>query len=298
MNTLRRILGVLVMIAGILGLVLSIAGLVGVWIYKPAVESSATTTIDTLHVSITTSQEAMGVTEEALSATVDSLDALTDMLAATATSVEETAPVIEQVNTMMGENLPSILQSASDSLASAQEAAVVMDSTVRSLEAFQVAMGGVPLLSGFVDVPEGTYDPEKPMAESLGEVADDLESLAPMFVQMSEDMDNADDNLETIQSSLSLMSGNVERISESLTEYEEMAAQSQTSVGNLEPILTDLQSNLTPILDGVALGLTLFLLWLLTIQIVVFSQGWELYRGTAGRMESGEEESPAPQPVA
>ncbi len=77
-----------------------------------------------------------------------------------------------------------------------------------------------------------------------------------------------------------------------------MAAQSQTSVGNLEPILADLQSNLAPILDGVALGLTLFLLWLLTIQIVVFTQGWELYQGTAGRMESGEEESPAPLPAA
>lgn len=298
MNLLRRILGILVMIAGILGLALSIAGLVGVWVYKPVVESSATTTIDTLHMSVTTSQEAMGVTEEALSATVDSLDALTVMLAATATSVEETAPVIAQVNTMMGENLPSILQSASDSLASAQEAAVVMDSTVRSLEAFQVAMGGVPLLSGFVEVPEGAYDPEKPMAESLGEVAADLESLPPMFVQMSEDMDRADDNLETIQGSLSLMAENVERISQSLGEYEEMAAQSQTSVGNLQPILTSLQDNLSPIIDGAALGLTLFLLWLLTIQVVVFTQGWELYQGTAGRMEGGEVEAPVAQPVA
>ena len=36
-----------------------------------------------------------------------------------------------------------------------------------------------------------------------------------------------------------------------------------------------------------ALVFTLFFLWLLAAQVVIFSQGWELYQGTAGRMEGG-----------
>jgi hypothetical protein len=50
--------------------------------------------------------------------------------------------------------------------------------------------------------------------------------------------------------------------------------------------------------NGAILVLTLFLLWLLAIQVVVFTQGWELYHGTADRMESSEAAVvPAAQPV-
>jgi hypothetical protein len=298
MSVLRRVLGVLVMFAGIVGLVLAVAGLVGVWSVKPAVVNYATSTIDTLQGSIDTSQEVMVVTEEALGATVGSLDALSVMLASTAASVDDTAPAIGQVNIMMSTNLPGILEAANDSLRTAQDAAVVLDSSMRSLQAFQLAMGAVPLLSSFVEVPEEFYNPEVPLDQSLGEVAENLENLPEMFIDISADLDKADDNLGTIQSSLTTMSGNVEFIAGSLEEYQVMVSQSQTSVGNLAPILTDLQNNLPSIVDGVAIALSLFLLWLLTIQVVVLTQGWELFQGTAGRMEGGEDEVAVVQPAA
>jgi hypothetical protein len=159
-------------------------------------------------------------------------------------------------------------------------------------------MGAVPLLSSFVEVPEEFYNPEVPLDQSLGEVAENLENLPEMFIDISADLDKADDNLGTIQSSLTTMSGNVEFIAGSLEEYQVMVSQSQTSVGNLAPILTDLQNNLPSIVDGVAIALSLFLLWLLTIQVVVLTQGWELFQGTAGRMEGGEDEVAVVQPAA
>jgi low affinity Fe/Cu permease len=54
---------------------------------------------------------------------------------------------------------------------------------------------------------------------------------------------------------------------------------------NLLSILTTIQSNLNTIINAVALVLTLFFVWLLAAQIVIFSQGWELYQGTTDRME-------------
>jgi methyl-accepting chemotaxis protein len=293
MNVLRRILGIAVMVAGFLGLVLSIAGLLGVWMAKPAVVEQLSTTVTTLNNSIDTSQEAMTVTQDALEATVNSLDALSVMLEATAASVDQTAPVIAEVNVMLGENLPGILEAAGASLRSAQQAAVVMDSTVRSLESFQLALSDAPLIGDFVQVPEQTYAPDEPLADSLGAVADNLEGLPSMFTQMAADMNSADDNLGTIQESLTVMAENVDLISGSLADYEAMVAESQTSLGDLKPVLADLEENLGPISNGVALVLTLFLLWLLAIQVVVLSQGWELYQGTAGRMEGDETEEPA-----
>jgi hypothetical protein len=292
MKFIRRILGILVMGAGILGLLLSLAGLVAIWYFKPLVTDSANETIVMLNSSVTTSQETMQITGEALGATVASVDALSSMLDATATSLEDTKPVLEQFNIFMGDVLPSTLESATSSLETAQQAAQVLDSAIKSLDTFRFILSGIPLLGGLIDQPAQAYNPEVPLADSLGELVTDLEGLPDLFTQIAEDMDKVDDNLDIIQENLTTMSGSVNLISISLSEYEVMITQSESSMDNVEIMLVNLQDNLTNILNGVAIALSLFFFWLLAAQVVIFSQGWELYQGTAGRMEAGEEEPP------
>jgi uncharacterized phage infection (PIP) family protein YhgE len=287
MGTLRKILGVLVMVAGILGLVISLAGLIGVWAVKPTIANAATTTIATLNTSIETSQRVMQITGEALGATVDSVDALATMLSTTATTVQDTTPALSHVNTLMNETLPTTLQHVTDSLQTAQKAAGVLDSAIQSLDTFRTVLSAAPLIGGFVE-PGEPYEPDVPLADSLGELATTLQSLPDTFTEMATSLDKADDNLVTIQSNLTTMSQSVALISTSLGEYQAMISQSQASMGNLKDMLTNLQSNLNNILNGIAIALSLFFLWLLAAQVVIFSQGWELYHGTAGRMEGGE----------
>ena len=43
-------------------------------------------------------------------------------------------------------------------------------------------MGSVPLISAFVQMPSEFYNPEIPLANSLGAVAADLEDLPAMFM--------------------------------------------------------------------------------------------------------------------
>ncbi len=289
MKALRRLLGILVMFAGILGMLLSVAGLVGVWMVRPTIASVVDSTIVTLNSSVSTSQKAMQITGEALGATVDSVDALSVMLGATAASVQDTKPVLDDLNSFMGEKLPATMELAIGSLETAQQGAAVLDSTIKSLDTFRTLMSSVPLVGGFVQQPAQAYNPEKPLAESLGELATSLEDLPVMFTDMSVNLGKADDNLDTIQTSLTTMSGSVGAISKSLTEYETMITQSQSSMDNLTAMLTNVQNNLPNILNGTATVLTLFFAWLLAAQVVIFSQGWELFQGTAGRMEGGEE---------
>lgn len=292
MKILRRVLGILVMIAGILGLVLSLAGLVGVWLLKPNVANFIETTLVTLKSSVTTSQSAMDITDQALGATVDSLDALSVMLGATASSVENTQPVLDQVNTFMGDKLPTTIESAIGSLEAAQQGAQVLDSAIKSLDSFRSVMSGVPLLSAFVDTPEESYNPDVPLADSLGNLASSLEDLPDLFSDMSQNLAKADDNLTTIQDSLDTMSDSVSLISSSLGGYQDMVVNSKSSMDNLDLMLVTLQNNLKAILDGAAIVLTLLFLWLLAAQVVVLTQGWELYQGTAGRIE-GATQQPA-----
>lgn len=285
MKMMRRLLGMLVMIAGILGLLLSLAGLAVVWIAKPTVTIYANATIDTLDKSVITSKSVMETTAEALGATVDSVDALAAMLSTTADTVEETKPVLDEIDTIMSVTLPSTLEATATSLYTAQEAARVLESTIQSLDAFRSMLSGVPLVGDFVAQTGESYNPEIPLADSLGELAANLEGLPDTFVEMSTNLSATDDNLGSIQENLITMAESVGLISSSLSEYERMVIQSQSSMDEVTTILKDIQSNLPTILNWVVIALTLFFVWLLVAQIVILSQGLELYRGTANRME-------------
>lgn len=289
MKFLRRILGIFVMIAGIIGLLLSLSGLVGLWMVRPLVKTSLDATISTLTSSIDTSQKAMTATIEALNAGITSVDALSEMLDATALTVEDTQPVITQMNAVMGETLPNTLKSATSSLEAAQQAAVSLEGAIQSFETFKVIIGSVLPISSSTS----SYAPKIPLADSLGALVTDIEEMPATFEGVSANIEKADDNLETIKTNLSTMSDNVALISGSLSEYQGMVGESQTSMSNLKTMLTGLQEKLDRIVNLSALVLGLFLLWLLAAQVVIFSQGWELYHGTAGRMDRAQ-----PQPVA
>jgi uncharacterized phage infection (PIP) family protein YhgE len=287
MKILRRFLGIFVMVAGLVGLLLSLAGLVGMWAVRPVVEAAITSTVATLDSSIGASQQTMVITNQALAATVDSVDALSAILSTTADSVKDTQPVLAQMNTVMGEQLPATLQSTIDSLKASQEAAKSLESAIQSLDTFRMVMGGVPGVGAFLPASQSNYAPEKPLADALGEVADSLNTMPDTFIEMADNMDKADDNLDAIEANLNTMSGSVGEISDSLREYQTMIGQSQSSLEDLHVMLVNIQTNLDRTMNGVMVVLYLLFFWMLAAQVVIFSQGWELFQGTAGRMESG-----------
>jgi len=110
------------------------------------------------------------------------------------------------------------------------------------------------------------------------------------FIEMSTDLDKADDNLGLVKDSMSLMSENVSLISESLSQYQMMISQSKTSTDNLSSMLTNFKNNIGNIINIASIVLILFFLWLLATQVVIFSQGYELYQGTASGMASSQSE--------
>ena len=208
-------------------------------------------------------------------------------------SWHEARKVLEQqdIQLVMSETVPSAMESAAASLEAAQQAAGVLDSAIRSLDTFRTVLSVTPLLGALVEQPEQAYDPQVPLGDSLGELAGTLSTLPDTFTEMAENLDAADDNLVEVQSSLVTMSESVSRISDSLSEYEAMVGQSQASMENLRSILVTIDDNQDLILNGAAIVLSFFFIWLLAAQVVIFSQGWELFQGTADRMEDDDEVS-------
>lgn len=284
MFSLRRLLGVFVMFAGVIGLILSLTGLVGLFVIRPGVVASATITVDALYTSVDASQKIMKISGDTLAVTVETVQSLSSMLETTASSMKDTQQVFTQLNGISGITLPDTIKAATTSLKAAEEAAKSLEVAIISYESFQTLLSNIPLLSSLIPKSEVKYNPEKPLADSLGEMAANLEDMPSTFVEMSKNITKTDENLVTIQSDLTTMSKNVTAIADGLNEYQTVISESQTSMTNLLTLLGKIKANLNRILTGITIGFVLFFLWLLAAQVVIFNEGWQMYREKAVRI--------------
>ncbi len=296
MSKMRRPLGIFVMIAGIIGLLLSLSGMVGILIIRPGLQSAAKKTIDTIYTSIDSSQQVMNITGETLTATVFTVETLSSMLATTAQTMDDTRLILDQVNSVSGTTLPETLEAAIASIKSAEQSAASLDAAISSFETFRSIIVSAPILSSLVPKTTSTYDPEKQLAESLGELAASLEGMPDTFIEMSENIDHADDNLARIQDDLTSMSESVGAIADGLKEYDEMVSESESSLKELKTLVGSFRDNLTATLNGLTITFALFFLWLLAAQVVIFSQGWELYHNAMYNLPDNAEGQTEPDP--
>lgn len=162
-----------------------------------------------------------------------------------------------------------------------------LESAIVSFETFQAVLRATPLLNAFVPASPTSYNPEKPLADSLGELAASIEDVPVTLEDMSTDLDAADDNLDSLKSDLESMSRNVTSISTSLEQYQTIIGESKESMDSIKDLLTGIQANLDTILTATTIVLLLFFLWLLAAQVVIFSQGYELFHGRADRIDAG-----------
>jgi len=185
-----------------------------------------------------------------------------------------------------------MISAANTSLQAAGQAAESLEGAIRSFETFRAILGSAPIIGSVVPPTQSTYNPKRSMADSLDDLSGSLEEMPAKFEEMAVNFEKADNNLELVRSNLDTMSSKVSEISTSLGEYQAMVSKSQDSMKNLETMLTRFQSNLGLILTIATIILGLFFLWLLATQVVIFSQGWELFHGTAARMTKPEGEKP------
>lgn len=180
-----------------------------------------------------TSQKALVISSEELGATNKIVDDLTEMLSTTFVKAKDTQSMFTQVNTLMSEMLSSTIEEARSSLQAAEEAAKSWAVAIKSFETFRANVGATPFLRAIVPNEKDTYNPDKPPADSLGELSECIEDMPNTFMEMSANFDKADDNLELIKSNLESMSKNTALIAVRMNQYQSMIGDSETSMGNL-----------------------------------------------------------------
>lgn len=273
MKGIRRVVGVLLIAAGIIGLLLSLAGIIGLWLIRPAVTASINGVLDALSSSVDSSKQALNITDEALDASIQGIDGLSAMVHSMENSVKNTRPAVDSVNILLKDTLPDSVKSATDSLNTAREAAVSLENAVKELDGLQTSLNSIPLLNSLIPEPAPAYNPGKPLSDSLGELSGSLKDIPSSFQDVSRSLDKTAGDLQSIQKNLESVSQNIDRLSSSLKDYRGKLVESKNSLDSLKGYLVRAKESLEPVMIFTSVTLTLIFFCLLMTQVVVIGEG-------------------------
>jgi len=260
---LTRIIGVLLIIAGLLGLVFAGVGLYVLVQVEKSVVSTALDQVAIVDQALVATVDGLNVAETSLTEAVDTVRALEVTVSGVGDTITSSVPVIESMSALLGDQLPAIIGSTQKTLQS------VADST-RAVDQMLSLLSGIPFLG------VGSYAPEISLSEGFGEVAISLEGIPESLQTTKAQLLTANENLAGLQDGFDTMATNIGGIATSvgdaqavLTQYKGVIAQLQSSV--------DWISSALPIwVFYLRLGLSALLIWLGIAQFALITQGWEL----------------------
>ena len=264
MSFIRKIIGLFLIIAAIGGLIFSIAGLVLAWRAESRVTAGMQNFVDVLSQTLQTTSQGLTITQQALKSSVDTVSSLQSTVQTTAKTIKSSGPMVDEISKLMTTDLPNTVKSTESSLRTAQDSAKVIDSVLSTLS-------NIPLIGSGIG-----YNPEVPLDQALGQVADSLTDLPELFANMADSLKASSSNLETFEADLSVMAESIGEIEKSVAQYENVVGNYQKSLDTLSARLSNIKSSLPNMVRSAMIGLTIFLIWMVIVQFGLLTQGLEL----------------------
>ncbi|MCC6147656.1 MAG: hypothetical protein IT308_08835 [Anaerolineaceae bacterium] len=261
-GTLFRIAGGLLIVAAVIGLVISLTGLVWIWrMEKPAL-TMLTDTADLLDQTFQSTTQLLEISNSTLILVKDTLEITQTSLEDVAVAMGTTKKITTTTAKFLGDDLAGVIGETEAALKSVQKSAGLIDDTLR-------VVTRLPLVGA-------RYAPDKPLQESIGEVADSLKSMPNSLEEIQSNLNATSKDLTTIQK-------NLDELAVSLTETETQITEAGAVLTGYRNVLNASQNsvslfreNLARSVRTLAVAGTVLLVWLLISQIGLAIQGFDL----------------------
>jgi len=274
-NTLRRLIGASLIVAGTVGLVVCVVLLIAVARTEPRLEASITRQLDILAEAAQTTATGLDIADTTLLQTVDAIRSLEGTVTAIGATVESSRPTLDAVTALLGDQLPTAIETTQETLTSASANAKAVDD-------FLTMLARIPYLGA------QRYEPEQQLHVGLEQVAASLDGVPAALRATRTSLEAAGGSLVNLQEGLAVTAGNVGQIAAGLNGARDTLSQYQGIVAEIESSLASARSSLPRALRWLHLGVSFVLVWLGIVQFALITQGGELMaRGRLVRPKSG-----------
>ena len=275
METLKRILVVIVMVVSALVLVLTLAGIVGVWSVRSQLAGDLVGILTAAEAKANAAQQQLDQLDATLAQARDQVAAVEQQVQEVGTNLEQNEPLLTAISDRLGVNLAPLVDRARGLMATIRETAAAVNSIVEAVNA-------LPFIS-------------TPLAglEGLNELSQEIEGFQTEVQNLRTAIEQR--RTEIIQGAVSIITTPTSQIVSRLDAIQARVSGYSQQLVTVQEGLSTLKSTVESGLTWLAVILTLMLLWLAFSQVALLVLGW---RAFTGREILPRKQQPAPVPLA
>lgn len=274
MSIFRRILGILMIVAGIVGLI--IAGAVAFY-GRAAVDGVAAgmnTSIGLLGDTVGTTIDSLESIKLTIAEATTTMDTVSTTVGNLSTTLFETEPLLAQVSSLTTQTVPTSLEAVQQAIPNLAGIAGAVDVTLTRLDSFKVQQSilGVPINFDLgID-----YAPTVPFNEAVLQIGDSFVGLPEQLRSLQVSLDDAVKNVAVIGNNISDLSTNLDAVGGTMTQFGPLLDQYITVLKQTSDSLTQINQQFQANLNTIKWVVTGLGLWFALYQIVPLYVGWRM----------------------
>lgn len=263
---LRRLTGMVFILAAVAGIIFSVVGLIEVWRFRPVVTQTVTDNLALYDQTLITTQQGLTIVSQVVQTTTVDVASLQTTTQALAMAIHDTSPMLDSLTSLTSKDFPAAVSATQTSLASAQSSALLIDNVLAALTSIPFS-------------PVGAYKPDVPLHTALAQVSASLDALTPSLATINTSLADGKTNLGTVEVDLNNISDTTKGISDTLASAQTVIAQYQTVIAQLKLRVEATQVAAPAWMTTATWVLTFVLGWLLITQLGLAAQGLGLLQG-------------------
>ena len=263
---LRKIIGILLVIAAGAGIIFSLVSLIEIWRYRPVATKTVVDNLALVDQALNTTQDVLTIVGQVVQTTTTDVASLQATTKALALAIHDTNPMLDSLISLTSKGLPAAVSATQTSLASAQNSALLVDNVLSALTS-------IPFLT------VAAYKPDVPLHTALAQVSTSLDTLAPSLTAINTSLANGKTNLGVVESEITKISDTTQGITDTLDS-------AQKVIDNYKAVTTQLKANVEAAqlgartwITAIAWILSFVLGWLLIAQLGLGLLGLDYIRG-------------------
>jgi hypothetical protein len=263
---LRRLFGLLLIMAAVAGLIFSVVGLFEVWRFRPVVTQKVIDTLALFDQALNTTQDGFEIVGQVVQTTTVDIASLQTTIQVLAQTIHDTNPMLDSLTSLTSKDFPAAVAATQTSLASAQSSALLIDNVLATLTS-------IPFLQ------VTAYKPDVPLHTALAQVSTNLDSLTPALTAINSSLVEGKTNLGMMEIELNKISETTQGMSIALGSAQTVIDQYKTVITQFKEQIGAMQFSAPGWITTITWILTFILGWLLIAQIGLGIQGLDMLRG-------------------
>jgi len=263
---IRRMVGILLILAAVAGIIFSLVGLIEIWRYRPVVTKIVINNLALSDQALGTTQDVLTIVGQVVQASTADVASVQATGNALALLIHDTNPMLDSLISLTNKDLPVAVTATQTSLNSAQGSALFIDNAL-------AALTNIPFLS------VAAYKPDVPLHTALAQVSTSLNTLIPSLTAINTSLTDGKTNLTVMEAELAKISDTTQGISDTLTHAQTVINQYKAATTQLKANVETAQRQAPTWILIITWIMSFVLGWLLIIQLGLGLQGLDLVRG-------------------